>query len=194
MTAVTGIRINQLLPLKVNQLETLIEKNWTAIDRNEGLAIIRHFLLRKARKLFKTRRKIFNSFFLMKEPNVYVFSPKTNHFKKLRREVITTDIGKVMRKISKIFPGQPNVTSHSFHVGYITRLWNDSKDIEFVKQTISHQKLDTTSAYVNKLSDQERRERISQLDPNVLLEWSRIRLKPIYLITEVKELVISWFE
>ena len=36
--------------------------------------------------------------------------------------------------------------------------------IEFVKQTIGHRRLDTTSAYVNKLSDQERRARISQLD------------------------------
>ena len=37
------------------------------------------------------------------------------------------------------------------------------KDIEFVKQSIGHQKLDTTSAYVNKLSNQERQERISRL-------------------------------
>ena len=39
----------------------------------------------------------------------------------------------------------------------------DSKDIEFVKQTIGHQRLDTTSAYVNKLSDQERQKRIEHL-------------------------------
>jgi site-specific recombinase XerD len=104
----------------------------------------------------------------MKEPNAYVFSTETNHFKKLRREVITTDVNKVMHKISKIFPGQPNITSHSFRVVYITQLWKDSKDIEFVKQTIGHQNLDTTSAYVNKLSDQERRERISQLDQTCL--------------------------
>ena len=71
---------------------------------------------------------------------------------------------KVMRLVSKQLPGQPNITSHSFRIGYITQLWKDSKDIEFVKQTIGHQNLDTTSAYVNKLSDQERRERISQLD------------------------------
>ena len=38
------------------------------------------------------------------------------------------------------------------------------KDIEFVKQSIGHQKLDTTSAYVNKLSNQERQKRIDQLD------------------------------
>ena len=57
----------------------------------------------------------------MKEPNAYVFPPETNHFKKLRREVITTDVNKVMHKVSKIFPGQPNITSHSFRVGYITQ-------------------------------------------------------------------------
>ena len=69
----------------------------------------------------------------------------------------------VMRVVSKQLPGQPNVTSHSFRIGYITQLWKDSKDIEFVKQSIGHQKLDTTSAYVNKLSNQEREERISRL-------------------------------
>lgn len=44
------------------------------------------------------------------------------------------------------------------------KLWKDSKDIEFVKQTVGHRKLDTTSAYVNKLSDQERQKRIDQLE------------------------------
>jgi site-specific recombinase XerC len=51
-----------------------------------------------------------------------------------------------MRSVSNQLPGQPNVTSHSFRIGYITQLWKDSKDIEFVKQSIGHQKLDTTSA------------------------------------------------
>ena len=39
----------------------------------------------------------------------------------------------------------------------------DWKDFEFVKQTIGHRNLDTTSAYVNQLSDQERQKRIDQL-------------------------------
>ena len=30
--AITGIRINELLPLKVNQLQTLIQENWIAIE------------------------------------------------------------------------------------------------------------------------------------------------------------------
>ena len=178
--AVTGIRINELLPLKVNQLETLVEENWIAIDRSKrGPSNHKAFLTKEGKKIIQDRKKDFQLIFLMKEPNAYVFSPETNHFKKLRREVITTNVNKVMHKVSKIFPGQPNITSHSFRVGYITQLWKDSKDIEFVKQTIGHQKLDTTSAYVNKLSDQERRERISQLDQNVLGEGSRIRFKPI---------------
>jgi len=163
--AVTGIRINELLPLKVNQLKTLVEENWIAIDRSKrGPSNHKAFLTKEGKKIIQDRKKDFQLIFLIKEPNAYVFSPETNHFKKLRREVITTDVNKVMHKVSKIFPGQPNITSHSFRVGYITQLWKDSKDIEFVKQTIGHQKLDTTSAYVNKLSDQERRERISQLD------------------------------
>jgi hypothetical protein len=33
-----------------------------------------------------------------------------------------------------------------------------------VKQIIGHPKLDTTSAYVNKLSDQERQKRVQQLE------------------------------
>lgn len=165
LLAVTGIRINELLPLKVNQLETLVEENWIAIDRSKhGPSNHKAFRTKEGKKIIQDRKKDFQLIFLMKEPNAYVFSPEINHFKKLRREVITIDVNKVMHKVSKILPGQPNITSHSFRVGYITQLWKDSKDIEFVSQTIGHQKLDTTSAYLNKLSDQERRERISQLD------------------------------
>ena len=69
-----------------------------------------------------------------------------------------------MRTVSKQLLGQRNVTSHGFQIGYITQSWKDSKDIEFVKQSIGHQKLDTTSAYFNKLSNQEREERISRSD------------------------------
>ena len=55
------------------------------------------------------------------------------------------------------------MNSHSFRIGYISQLWEDSRDIEFVKQTIGHRKLDTTSAYVKSLSDLERQERIENI-------------------------------
>jgi site-specific recombinase XerD len=65
--------------------------------------------------------------------------------------------------VSEEILNKPNITSHSFRIGYITQLWKDSKDIEFVKQTIGHIKLDTTSAYAKKLSDQERQNWINKL-------------------------------
>lgn len=69
-----------------------------------------------------------------------------------------------MKAVSHQLPDKPNIISHSFRIGYITQLWKDTKDIEFVKQTISHRKLDITSAYINKLSDQERKKHIDQLE------------------------------
>lgn len=128
--AVTGIRINELLPLKVSQLETLFKENWIAIDRSKrGPSNHKAFLTKEGKKIIQDRKKDFQLIFLMKEPNAYVFTPETNHFKKLRREVITTDINKVMHKVSRILSGQPNITSHSFRVGYITQLWKDTKDM-----------------------------------------------------------------
>ena len=163
--AITGIRINELLPLKVEQLQTLVQESWIEIDRSKrGPSNHKAFLTKEGKKIIQDRKNDFQLLFLMKEPNAYVFTPETNHFKKLRREVITTNVNKVMYKVSRVLSGQPNITSHSFRIGYITQLWKDTKDIEFVKQTIGHRRLDTTSAYVNKLSDQERQARISQLD------------------------------
>ncbi len=53
------------------------------------------------------------------------------------------------------------ITSHSFRIGYISQLWKDTKDIEFVKQTIGHRSLNSTSGYVSNMTDQERQNRIS---------------------------------
>ena len=163
--AVTGIRINELLPLKVNQLETLIEENWIAIDRSKrGPSNHKAFLTKEGKKIIRDREKDFEFLFLMKRSNSYVFTSEAQHHKPLGRVVITKDVNKVMHQVSNQLSGKPNITSHSFRIGYITQLWKDTKNIEFVKQTIGHRKLDTTSAYVNKLSDQERQERISQLE------------------------------
>ena len=162
--AVTGIRINELLPLKVSQLETLFKENWIAMDRSKrGHSNHKAFLTKEGKKIIHDRQKDFQLIFLMKEPDSYFFTAETNHYKSLDRVVITRDVNNVMREVSNQLPDKPNITSHSFRIGYITQLWKDSKDIEFVKQTIGHRKLDTTSAYVNKLSDQERQKHIDQL-------------------------------
>ena len=163
--AVTGIRINELLPLKVSQLETLFKENWIAIDRSKrGPSSHKAFLTKEGKKIIQERQKDFQLIFLIKKPDSYLFTAEANHSKQLDRVAITRDVNKIMREVSNQLPGKPNITSHSFRIGFITKLWKDSKDIEFVKQTIGHRKLDTTSAYVNQLSDQERQKRISQLE------------------------------
>lgn len=165
LLTITGVRINELLPLKVSQFQTLVEEGWIAIDRSKGgPANHKAFLTKEGKKLVKDRQKDFQFIFLMKEPDSYVFTNESNHSKILTRETITKDVNLVTRRVSEKILSKPNITSHSFRIGYITQLWKDSKDIEFVKQTIGHRKLDTTSAYVNKLSDHERQKRIDQLE------------------------------
>ena len=156
--------INELLPLKVSQLETLFKENWIAIDRSKrGPSNHKAFLTKEGKKIIQDRQKDFQLIFLIKEPDSYLFTAEANHSKQLDRVAITRDVNKVMREVSNRLPTKPNITSHSFRIGFITKLWKDSKDIEFVKQTIGHRKLDTTSAYVNQLSDQERQKRINDL-------------------------------
>ena len=52
------------------------------------------------------------------------------------------------------------MTSHSFRSGYITQLWKDTSDIEFVRQAIDHIKVESTSPYVESLPDEERQKRM----------------------------------
>ena len=162
--AVTGIRINELLTVKVSQLEKLFKENWIAIDRSKREpSSHKAFLTAEGKKIIHDQQKDFKLISLIKEPDAYVFTSEANHYKSLDRVVITRDVNKVMWEVSNQLPGKPNIISHSFRIGYITQLWKDSKDIEFVKQTIGHRKLDSTSSYVNKLSDQERQKRMHQL-------------------------------
>ena len=159
LLTVTGIRINELLPLKVGQLQALLEAHWIGIDRSKrGPANHKAFLTREGKKVVEERRKDFNFLFLMKTMGSYVFTSELNHKKMLSRETITRDVNQIMRSVSKSLPNQLNITSHSFRVGYISQLWKDTNDIEFVKQSIDHRKMDSTSSYVKDLSDQERQE------------------------------------
>ena len=62
--AVTGIPINELLPLKVNQLKTLIEENWIAINRSKrGSNNHKAFLTKERKKIIQDRKKDFQLIF-----------------------------------------------------------------------------------------------------------------------------------
>ena len=121
LLAVTGVRINELLNIKVSQLKTLTQESWIAIDRSKrGPSNHKAFLTKEGKKIIQDRKKDFQFILLIKEPDAYVFTSEANHYQKLRRETITKGVNKVMRSVSKQLPDKPNITSHSFRIGYIT--------------------------------------------------------------------------
>lgn len=151
--------------MKVHQLQTLLESYWIGINRSKrGPVNHKVFLSRKERKLVEEKKKDFDFLPLMKNTGLYIFTSESNYHQILSHETIIRDVNRVMCSVSKSLLDQPNITSHSFRVGYISQLWKDTKDIEFVKQSIGHRKMDITSSYIEKLSDQERQKRIDQLE------------------------------
>ena len=164
LLTITGIRVNELLPLKVHQLKTLLAEGWIKINRSKrGPASYKAYLSKQGKQILKSRQKDFDLLYLFKEDESYIFTSQSNHNKPIRREQITKDINRIMAFVSKNLPNQPNLKSHSFRTGFITQLWKDTNDIEFVRQIIGHSKLDTTSSYVQDLSEKEREKRMSEI-------------------------------
>ena len=164
LLTVSGIRISELLSLKVFQLKTLLGEGWISIDRlKRGPANHKAFLTSEGRKVVKARKRDFEFLFLMKDENSYVFTSDRKPNQKLGRQTITMDVNKVMHSVSNLLLSKPNITSHSFRIGYISQLWKDTKDIEFVRQTIGHRSLNSTSNYVSDISDEERENIMSRI-------------------------------
>lgn len=109
------------------------------------------------------RRQDFEIIFVMKKLNDYVFTSEKNHCKPLRRHTLTKEINLVLRNLSKNLPDNPNLTTHSFRIGFISQLWRDTNDIEFVRQAIGHERVESTSFYIENLSNEERRLRMEQI-------------------------------
>jgi len=164
LLTVTGIRISELLSLKVGQLETLLEEGWISIDRlKRGPSNHKAFLTWEGKKLVKDRKRDFEFLFLMKNKDSYVFTSDRKPNQMLSRQTLTMDVNKVMHSVSNLLPSKPKITSHSFRIGYISQLWRNTKDIEFVRQTIGHRSLNSTSNYVSEIGNEERENRMSRI-------------------------------
>ena len=160
---VTGIRISELLPLKMNQVESLFTNHWISIDRTKrDPANHKAFLTNEGSRIMRERRSDFELLQLFKKIDSYIFTAE-NSEKPLAREAFTNLINKFMKDCSRRMDGNPNLSSHSFRVGFITQLWRDTNDIEFVRQAIGHAKIDTTSQYVENLSEKERQARMLEI-------------------------------
>jgi len=157
---VTGIRISELLPLKMNQVESLFTNHWISIDRaKRGPANHKAFLTKEGGRIMQERRSDFEFMQLFKDGDSYIFTAE-NSKKPLAREAFTNLINKFIKDCARRMDRNPNLSSHSFRVGVITQLWRDTNDIEFVRQAIGHAKIDTTSQYIENLSEKERQVRM----------------------------------
>lgn len=121
LLTITGIRVNELLTLKVHQLKTLLAEGWVKIDRSKrGPASHKAYLSKQGKQILKYKQKDFDLLYLFKEDSSYIFSSQLDHNKHIRREQITKNINKIMGLVSKNLAGQPNLKSYSFRTGFIT--------------------------------------------------------------------------
>lgn len=160
---VTGVRISELLPLKIYQIKTLFAKHWIAIDRaKRGPSSHKAFLTQEGQKIIQERLSDIEIILLSKNDNSYIFTAEFSD-KPLDREAFNRLVNQFIKNCSGKLEGNPNLKSHSFRIGFISQLWKDTNDIEFVRQSIGHAKIDTTSKYIANLSDRERKVRIDEL-------------------------------
>jgi site-specific recombinase XerD len=141
----------------MNQIENLFARSWIAIDRmKRGATNHKAFLTPKGSQIIKKRARDFQIILSNKEDDSYVFTPQYAA-NPLNRTSFTKIINKFLKESAEELSDKPNTTSHSFRVGFITQLWRDTKGIEFVRQAIGHAKIDTTSRYVQNLTEEERK-------------------------------------
>lgn len=141
---ITGIRISQLLPLKMNQVESLFTKHCINIDQTKrSPANHKAFLTKEGAKIIKERRSDFEFLEFFKDSDSYIFTAE-NSKKPLSREAFTNLINKFIKDCARKMDQNPHISSYSFRVDFITQFWQDTNDIEFVRQAIGHAKINTT--------------------------------------------------
>ena len=119
---VTGIRISELLALKMNQVESLFTKHWINIDRaKRSPANHKAFLTKEGAKILKERRSDFKFLELFKDSDSYIFTAE-NSKKLLLREAFTNLINKFIKDCARKMDQNSHISSHSFRVGFITQL------------------------------------------------------------------------
>lgn len=164
LMAVTGVRVSELLPIKMGQVKSLFKNHWIAIDRlKKGPANHKAFLTKEGKKLIQDRKKDFEFLSFSKKEDSYMFTAEGSE-KPLERESFTNMMNQFIRDSARKMEENPNLTTHSFRIGFITKLWKDNGDIEFVRQVIGHRNVSTTSLYVGPLSEQERQQRMESME------------------------------
>ena len=178
---VTGLRISEVRLLKVAQIISLFKKNYLEIDLLKGgRTNYKRFLTSEGTELVKGYRKdlqelIFLSGIVEEYPDwktlediepatseKYLFSGNKGQ-KPLAGNFFMNLINRELQETPELKERGVILTSHSFRRGYITSLWKKTRDLEFVRQVIGHEQIQTTSHYVQGMSDEEKQLRLKQI-------------------------------
>ena len=176
---ITGIRISEVRNCQISPIFNLLNKNFIAIDRlKQGRKQHKAFLTPAGINLLKKFREDFfellfalgviqinqnfNKIDTKQFENLFLFtSQQSRGLRPLSRQHFTDQVNKVVQKVPELKDQGIRLTSHSFRKGYITELWKETNDIEFVRQIIGHSNIQTTSLYTVSLSDTEKQTRLN---------------------------------
>lgn len=184
LLVVTGVRVSEIRFTKVSQIVTLFVEHYLEVDLlksgskrhkifldKEGDVLLGAYWGDLVNLLYmqgfikklpiRKNRKTLSSI----EPTVldsFLFChSSSNGQKPLSRSFFTRQLNDALHQTPELRHIQ--LSSHSFRRGYITDLWKKTGDLEFVAQVVGHLSLDVTRGYVAKLSDDEKRDRLTKI-------------------------------
>lgn len=162
----TGYRMQDLVKLTVGELLEALDNERFIIQEQKQYNAYQKELKKnpntkkkppKKREVCikKNLRKLIREYCKGKSKSAYAFeSNKTNeHIEAKSYSLILSKTGKSL--------GLKNISGHSLRKVYATRIWEATRDLEFVRRAIGHKKIDTTKNYLGFI--EEVRDRSSEI-------------------------------
>ena len=135
---ITGARVNEIQKVEIKTVINLFEKQRPFIEivRQKGGTRAKAYLSKYGSEILKKRRQDYEILkSLLNEKSIYLFQSRKD-LKPVSRSHFTKSLNLVLKKLGTQL--DMRFTTHSFRKGFITELWKDTGDIEFVRQAIKH--------------------------------------------------------
>jgi integrase len=170
---ITGIRCEELRTLKNKQVQSLFTNHYVAITRKKrGPANKKAFLRKCGAQFLIDNKEDFDLLIARKAEMLsekyddentidtaiqesFLFSSESKPESPLSRAYFNNMLNKTLLTFKKKFNIETKYTTHSFRHYFITELWKDSGDIEYVRQVMGHKFIASTVAYIENLLDAE---------------------------------------
>lgn len=149
----TGYRLQDIVGLTIGEIKESLEDDKFIIQEQKQYNAWEEWRRQnpnKNRKPPKKReavikvnlRKFLNSYCRNKPKSAYAFEShkKGNHITQQSYSAILTKVGKDL--------GLKDISGHSLRKTYATRLYNYTRDLEFVRKALNHKSVETTKLYL----------------------------------------------